>query len=85
MSNYVPKENSGSLWKNEEKKKDSHADYTGKVNIDGALFWINGWIKETEAGKKFLSLSFRPVQGGNADRPRQQQRQRPEEQSGSLW
>jgi len=55
---YEHKENSGSLFRNETKKSDNHPDYNGKVNINGQLLDISGWIKDTN-GKKWLSLSFR--------------------------
>lgn len=51
--------NSGSLFKNDRKTKDTHPDYTGSGNFDGKDVWISAWVKETKAGKKFFSLSWK--------------------------
>lgn len=52
--------NRGVLFKNEEKQQDNHADYNGSINVNGAEFWLNAWIKTSKAGKKFMSLSVKP-------------------------
>lgn len=51
--------NRGTLFKNDRKEKDTHADYNGSINIDGKEFWLNAWIKEGKIGK-FMSLSVKP-------------------------
>lgn len=50
--------NSGAIFKNDRKEKDTHPDMTGSAEIDGVEYWINAWTKEGK-GKKFLSLSFK--------------------------
>jgi hypothetical protein len=70
------KDNSGSLWVNDRKEKDTHPDRTGTVKIRGQEFFISGWLKETSAGKKYLSLSFKPKmaqdhKGGTKNPPAQ--------------
>lgn len=59
--------NRGSLFKNDKKEQDSHADYNGSINIEGKEFWLNAWVKESKKdGKKFFSLSVKPKgDGGN--------------------
>jgi hypothetical protein len=56
---YEMKDNSGSLFKNERKESDSHADYGGTVKIDGREYWINAWINEKAGGGKYLGLKFK--------------------------
>lgn len=70
MSNFDPT-NRGSLFKNDRKTADTHADYTGSLNVDGQEFWINAWLKEGKSGTKFMSLSVRPKEGRTeaSDRP----------------
>lgn len=53
---YVQKENSGSLFKNDRKEKETHPDYKGDINIGGKNYWISAWVKEGKNGK-FFSLS----------------------------
>jgi len=59
--------NRGTLFKNEDKQKDTHADYNGSINIEGKEYWLNAWVKEAgenskNPGKKFFSLSVKPKQ-----------------------
>jgi hypothetical protein len=54
------RDNSGSLFRNERKDKDSHPDYTGNGMIDGKGYWFSAWIKKDRNGKSFMSLSFKP-------------------------
>lgn len=55
------KDNSGSLFKNDKKEKDTHPNATGKCLIDGKLYYISSWTKEGNKGR-FQSLSFKPVE-----------------------
>ena len=52
--------NRGALFKNERKEKETHSDYNGTVNVNGEDFYLNAWLKESKAGKKFFSLSVKP-------------------------
>ena len=74
----MPKEydntNSGALFKNDKKEKDSHPDYRGSINVDGTEYWISAWIKEGKSGK-FMSLSVQPKE----DKPRQEKKVSEEE------
>lgn len=62
---YERKPNSGTLWVNDKKEKDSHADRKGDALIEcphcQAIFdvWVSGWIKEKQNGEKFLSLAVK--------------------------
>lgn len=57
---YEQKDNSGSVFKNERKEKDTHPDRTGSAMIGGVAYWVNGWVKQDRNGNQFLSLSFKP-------------------------
>ena len=57
MAQYEQRDNSGSIFKNNRKEKDSQPDYTGKALIDGKEKSVSMWIKEGKNGK-FFSVSF---------------------------
>ena len=64
----IDRENSGLLFKNERKEKESQPDYRGQVNIDGTQLKLSAWIKSGKNGK-FMSLSFGPLE---TERPKQE-------------
>jgi hypothetical protein len=55
------KDNSGALFNNEKREKETHPHYQGKATINGVEYYVSSWIKEGKNGK-FQSLSFKPVQ-----------------------
>jgi hypothetical protein len=57
---YEQKDNSGSLFVNERKEKDTHPDRQGTIMVDGREYWISGWLKKTQDGTPWLSLSVKP-------------------------
>jgi hypothetical protein len=67
---YETKDNTGSLFRNGRKEKETHPDYNGSVRIDGTDMWISGWLRETKDGQKYFSLAFKR-KDGTAERPEQ--------------
>lgn len=59
MGQYQPRDNSGTLFRNEKKQSEKHPDYKGDGIINGQEVWLSAWIKEGKRGK-FMSLSFEP-------------------------
>ena len=60
---YEMKEATGSLFKNDEKTDETHADFNGSCLIGGAEYWINAWVNtytKDGAQRKYFKLSFRP-------------------------
>lgn len=55
------KDNSGALFTNNKREKETHPHYQGKATINGTEFYVSSWVKEGKTGK-YLSLSFKPVQ-----------------------
>lgn len=57
---YETKPNTGSLFKNDKKESDTHADYKGQALIGGVEHWLDAWINESSGGVKYMSLKFKP-------------------------
>ena len=49
--------NRGVLFKNDRKETERQPDYTGKINVKGTEQRLAGWIRQSKAGKSFLSIS----------------------------
>jgi hypothetical protein len=60
MMAYEQKPNTGSLFKNDRKESDTHADYKGSALINGVEHWLDAWINESSSGAKYMSLKFKP-------------------------
>jgi len=54
--------NSGVLFKNENKQSDKHADYRGEVNAAGVDYWLDGWVRTSKKGAKFIGFKLKPKQ-----------------------
>ena len=54
---YVPKEGSGSLFKNDRKTTETHPDYTGSIMVNNREHYLSAWVKEGTKGK-FFSVSI---------------------------
>lgn len=66
MGKFQPKPNTGSLFKNDRREKDTHPHATGSALIDGVEYWVSAWTKEGEKGK-WQSLAFKPKQEKKED------------------
>jgi hypothetical protein len=53
---YEIKDGQGSLFKNDKDGNEKRPDCTGYVQIDGVMYNLAGWWKDSKSGSKFLSL-----------------------------
>ena len=56
---YETKELAFSAFKNNRKEKDTQADFTGEMKINGKLYWFNMWQKTDRNGNPYFSGSVR--------------------------
>ena len=54
---YEPKDNSGTLFKNDRKQAPNQPDYKGKARVGNQEWEMSAWIKDGKNGK-FMSFSF---------------------------
>ena len=67
---YQHKDNSGSIFRNDKKEKDTHADYRGDGLIGGVSYWFDAWVNKTQDGsKQYLSLKFKAKEARPGDTP----------------
>lgn len=59
MSQQYDNTNTGVLFINDRKEKDSHPTRKGSINIEGKEYWLSGWDKTTSRGET-ISLSVQP-------------------------
>lgn len=52
--------NSGALFINEKRTKDTHPHLRGTATVDGVEYWVSCWTKTSQGGKKYQSLAFTP-------------------------
>jgi hypothetical protein len=71
---YEMKPDSGSLFKNEKREKDTHAHARGSALIGGVEYWVDAWTNQAKDGSKYQSLKFKPK---NADQSGSYARQQP--------
>ena len=52
--------NRGALFKNTRKEEgDRKPEYNGSLNIDGVEYFLDAWLKTSQAGAKFMSVSVK--------------------------
>ena len=62
------KQDSGLVFPNDRKEKDTHPDWKGEINVEGKRYWVSMWQKISKnTGKKFFSMSV-TIQDGESPR-----------------
>lgn len=81
MANYEIKPNTGSLFRVEDRKSDTHPEYSGSALIEGVEYFVDAWVNEVKsgpkAGKKYFSFKFKPKQQQSGGSSRQTQQPAP--------
>jgi hypothetical protein len=58
MSSY-DNTNTGAVWPNRNKQAETHADFSGSINIEGVEYFIDAWRKPADAADKAPVLKFK--------------------------
>ena len=69
---YVHQPNTGSLFKNDKREKETHPNAKGSAVIDGVDYWVSAWTNDAKDGSKYQSLKFSKKDENKApNRPRE--------------
>jgi hypothetical protein len=63
------RDNSGVLFSNDKREKESHPHYKGNITVEGKPYWLSAWIKEGKTGK-FMGLAVSPKEEANTSSPK---------------
>ena len=55
---YQQKDNTGSLFANDKREKETQPNAKGSATIDGVEYWLSAWTNTTNDGKKYQSIKF---------------------------
>lgn len=81
---YQQKENSGSLFKNDQKSADNSPGAKGSALIDGKEYWVAAWTKKDKNGNPWQSLAFTLKDAKGIKTPAADSKRRPVDDSDSI-
>lgn len=67
---FEQKDNSGALFKNAKKEKETHPDYQGECVVNGQKLRIAAWLKTSSKGTRYMSLAFSEPQERPQTKPK---------------
>ena len=56
---YEQKDNSGALFKNDKKEKESQPDYRGPCMVNGQEMEMSAWLKKSKNNTNYMSIAFK--------------------------
>lgn len=65
---FEQKNMTGALFKRDKQGNDKRPDYGGTCVINGEVFEIAAWLKKSQKGVAFMSLSFQTPRAPEADK-----------------
>ena len=66
MDKYVPKDMTGSLFRNDKGDNEKRPDYRGDAMVNGELMEMAAWLRESAKGIKYMSITFKPKEDAPA-------------------
>ena len=79
---FEPQDNSGSLFVNDQKQSANQPDRKGSIRVAGVDYWVSGWLKKTQQGQSWLSLSVTPKD--QKQKPARQQRRQDDDDHSDI-
>jgi len=58
MNQYEQKDNTGALFVNDRREKETQPNARGSALIDGVEYWVSAWTNTSSKGVKYQSLKF---------------------------
>ena len=58
MSTYQQKDNTGALFANDKREKETQPNAKGSAMIDGVEYWVSAWTNTSSKGSKYQSIKF---------------------------
>jgi len=58
MSTYQQKDNTGALFANDKREKETQPNAKGSAMIDGVEYWVSAWTNTSSKGTKYQSIKF---------------------------
>ena len=71
---FEQRDNTGSLFKNDKREKDSHPNAKGSAMIGGVEYWVSAWTKTDKNGNPWQSMSYQRKD----EQPERQERPKPQ-------
>lgn len=59
MTKFEMKDLTGNCFKNTRKEKETQADFTGEIKVEGVVYWLNTWQKTDKNGNPYFSHSLK--------------------------
>lgn len=69
MGDFQHKPDSGSLFKNDKREKETQPQAKGSALIGGVEYWVSAWTNDAKDGSKYQSLKFSRKDENRAPRP----------------
>jgi len=51
--------NRGAVWKNSDKKSETHPDFKGNLNVDGVEYFLDFWANDPEGRRPDFSVQVK--------------------------
>ena len=72
MAKFEHKPETGSLFRNDKREKESQPNAKGSALVGGIEYWVSAWTNATKDGEPYQSLRFSRKDENTAPRPKEE-------------